>query len=105
MHTFLKSICILLLLALSLAMVSDVYNMIANQNISIASAFAHDFESNENGESEEQKKEIDDDEKFISFSRKNDSVIFISFDYVLRHTNEIQSKSFKATLIQPPDEI
>jgi len=103
MIAFLRSISILLLVAVSMATVSDLYYIISDETITLESRILTDIESGENGESEEQKKEIDDDAKFISFSRNKHATNFVSFDYVFRHTDEIQSKSFKATLIQPPD--
>ena len=103
MRVFLKSISILLLMAVSLTTVRDLYFVVSNLTICMNGDVLSDIETGENGESQEQEKEIDDDEKFISFEKPKDTHLYISFDYILRHTAEIKSKSFKATLIHPPD--
>lgn len=103
MRVFLKKISILLLMAVSLTTVSDLYYVVSNLTICMNGDVLSDIESIDNGGSEEQEKEIDEDKKFISVEKPKDTHLYISFDYILRHTAEIKSKSFKATLIHPPD--
>lgn len=101
----LRVISISILFAVSFGTLNDIYSLVADQKLSLESRLIKDIESGENGESNEQKKVNDDDEKYILFSKFKSKNQFITFDYIFKHTDEIQSKSFKPTLIQPPDQI